>query len=78
MRRRRTGFAGLLVALVVVASGGLAGCAVVRPWERGALVSRCARPPFDARGGAFAEHVRGIREGVAGATGQAGASCGCN
>ena len=55
----------------------LAGCATVRPWERGDLVAPCmdAIDPLEA---AANHHVTTTREGIRGASGGGGASCGCN
>lgn len=66
----------LIAAALVVLS--LAGCAPLRPWERGLLVSEAMKDPGDSAGDAFDTHYRTIRETAAGAGGTGGVSCGCN
>lgn len=74
MRARSTplSFATLAVALAA------AGCATVRPWERGVLADRRIQGALVAERDAARTHVTGVREGAAGEIGAAGVSCGCN
>ncbi len=74
MRRRVIAMA----AALFLAGGLLGGCAVVRPWQRGVLMKRAMKPAPASGGTTFELHVHTIREAMAGAAGDAGASCGCN
>jgi len=68
----------VLVVVALVALGGLsAGCATVRPWQKGRLANRCMM--FDPDGGmvAFATHWQESREGSSGGYGMQGGGCGC-
>lgn len=66
--------------LVVVATllSISAGCAEVKPWEKGTL----AKPemtfegdPLDTK---FSEHIYSSKEGASGGAGVGGGGCGCN
>lgn len=58
--------------------GLLAGCAEVKPWEKGTL----AKPemtfegdPLDTK---FTEHIYSSKEAASGGAGVGGGGCGCN
>jgi hypothetical protein len=57
---------------------GLAGCAEVKPWEKGIL----ARPEMafdgDAQDARFTEHIYFSKEAASGGAGVGGGGCGCN
>lgn len=65
-----------IAALVFLAS--LAGCARLRPWERGPLMERCMVATPDPLEAALDAHLHATREGIQGASGAGAASCGCN
>ena len=65
----------LLVALALIAT---AGCAGVKPWERGPLTDYIMRPDRDALADGLYEHVYFTREAAAGGRGVGGGGCGCN
>ena len=70
-----------LVALAAVLTFGAlagAGCARVRPWERGSLakLDRYAERCGKAR--AYDAHLWMVREGAVGGSGRPGGGCGCN
>lgn len=56
----------------------LAGCAPVRPWERGALAHRCMQAAPQPSRAMLREHVMNVREAAQGGLGGAGAGCGCD
>jgi hypothetical protein len=66
----------ILLLLVVVASA--AGCANVKPWQRGTLSERIMRPDRDPVGMAMTEHMYFSREAASGGRGVGGGGCGCN
>lgn len=55
-----------------------AGCAGVRPWERGPLSEYIMRPDRDGLADGLYEHVYFTREAAAGGRGVGGGGCGCN
>lgn len=63
-----------LVALIC----GMAGCAQVKPWEKGIL----AKPDMSFEGDVletrFAEHTYSSKEASSGGAGVGGGGCGCN
>ncbi len=68
---------GLALVLLLLVIGTLAGCAIVKPWQRGRLGHPAMR--MDGRpGDATRPHVLAIREGSVGAEGATGGGCGCN
>ncbi|MCC7381050.1 MAG: DUF4266 domain-containing protein [Deltaproteobacteria bacterium] len=58
--------------------GACAGCANVRPWERGALADPCMAPVPDPEESKLEQHFFAYREGSAGGSGDSGGGCGCN
>lgn len=67
---RRWWIAGLLLAL--------AGCAPLKPWERGDLLRKCMQPSYDPLESSMDGHMHATRESAQGAAGVGGPSCGCN
>lgn len=68
----------LQVVSLITALVSIAGCTRVRPYERELLAHpqmQAAPSPEVERS---EEHVREVREGTAGATGNPGGGCGCN
>ena len=67
-----------ILAVLVLAALGAAGCVRVKAYQRQNL----ARPAMIEDRGAgearFAQHQAGAREGADGGSGQAGGGCGCN
>ncbi len=55
-----------------------AGCAAVKPWERGTLADQTMRADRDPLADTEYEHVFFTREGAAGGRGVGGGGCGCN
>ncbi|MCP4499862.1 MAG: DUF4266 domain-containing protein [Deltaproteobacteria bacterium] len=55
-----------------------AGCTVLKPWERGSLVDPAMTSHTSPLEAGHDEHVMRTREGMAGASGTGGVSCGCN
>jgi len=55
-----------------------AGCAAVKPWERGTLSDYTMRPDRDPLSDSLYEHIYFTREGAAGGRGVGGGGCGCN
>ena len=55
-----------------------AGCANVKPWERGALAETIMQPDRDPVGARLAEHVYFSREAAASGRSVGGGGCGCN
>lgn len=73
--------AGLRIGLglVLSLSLGLAGCVVVKPYQREHLAERCMAPGFgDKHELKFRSHWEGSRQGAEGGFGEAGGGCGCN
>ncbi len=56
----------------------LAGCANVKPWQRGTLADYTMRADRDPLGTAQAEHIWFSREEASGGRGVGGGGCGCN
>lgn len=54
------------------------GCAVVEPWEKGALAQPSMRFDRDRLESKMAAHVYDSREGASGAGSVGGGGCGCN
>ncbi len=68
----------LLWSALVAATGALAGCQNVKPWQRGTLGDITMRPDRDPLGMTFTEHVWFSREAATGGKGVGGGGCGCN
>ncbi len=64
--------------LFIASVAGLAGCANVKPWQRGTLSDFTMRADRDPMGIALSEHMYFSREGAAGGRGVGGGGCGCN
>ncbi|MCX7824633.1 MAG: DUF4266 domain-containing protein [Verrucomicrobiae bacterium] len=73
----RATFLALLI-LLALACGGLTGCNVVKPWERGTLADYTMRSDRDPLFVAAREHVYYSREATSGGRGVGGGGCGCN
>jgi hypothetical protein len=56
----------------------VAGCAAVKPWERGTLADYTMRSDRDPLGDALTEHMYFSREAASGGRGVGGGGCGCN
>jgi hypothetical protein len=63
---------------LLLAVTSIAGCADIKPWEKGTL----ARPEMTFEGDAldakFTEHIYSSKEGASGGAGVGGGGCGCN
>ena len=55
-----------------------AGCANVKPWQRGTLADYTMRADRDPIGEAQMEHIWFSREMASGGKGVGGGGCGCN
>ncbi len=66
----------ILLMFVLLQLG--AGCAAVKPWERGTLSDYTMRPDRDPLSDSLYEHIYFTREGAAGGRGVGGGGCGCN
>jgi hypothetical protein len=64
--------------LLLLLVGAAAGCANVKPWQRGTLSERIMQPDRDPVGMALSEHVYFSREAASGGRGVGGGGCGCN
>lgn len=66
--------------LILVAAMPLlaAGCANVKPWDRGTLSDYTMRSDRDTLHAALSEHVWFSREAAFGGRGVGGGGCGCN
>lgn len=64
-----------LMAIAVLLA---AGCANVKPWERGTLADYTMRADRDPLGQGQAEHLWFSREAAHGGGGVGGGGCGCN
>lgn len=75
MRLIRNAFSLLSVAAVLFC---MAGCADIKPWEKGTL----ARPEMTFEGDPmatkFSEHIYSSKEASSGGAGVGGGGCGCN
>jgi hypothetical protein len=67
---------GRYVCVVVLCVA--AGCATVKPWQRGALADPTMQSDRDPLGQSLTEHVYFSREAASGGRGVGGAGCGCN
>jgi hypothetical protein len=56
----------------------VAGCVVVKPFQREYLSERAVRPGAEASEDRFRAHWQESREGGMGGFGAAGGGCGCN
>ncbi len=56
----------------------VAGCAVVKPWEREYLADPIMQFDYNKEEKAVREHFLGTREGSTGSFGVSGGGCGCN
>jgi hypothetical protein len=56
----------------------LAGCVVVKPFQREYLSERAVRPGGESTEDRFRAHWQESREGAVGGFGAAGGGCGCN
>ena len=63
-----------LLAMLLLA----AGCAEIKPWERGRLTHACMQIPVDAVEAAQHGHFESEREGSSGGASRGGGGCGCN
>ena len=77
MSRRACAIAALVLA-AVVAIGGAAGCARVKPYERELLAKPTMTFQPDPHEDVLDNHMLEAREGAAGGYGSAGGGCGCN
>jgi hypothetical protein len=68
----------MLIAFATLASGLLAGCKTVQPWERGTMADYTMRPDRDPLSITLADHIYFTREAAAGGRGVGGGGCGCN
>jgi hypothetical protein len=66
----------LLAAATVLIAG--AGCASVKPWQRGNLADYTMRSDRDPVGTEQSEHIWFSREEANGGAGVGGGGCGCN
>jgi hypothetical protein len=55
-----------------------AGCAPVKPWQRGTLADAIMRPDRDPLAASLIAHVYFSREAASGGRTVGGAGCGCN
>lgn len=67
-----------LLAVLLLAVLGLAGCSTVQPYQRGTLASYEMRPDRDPLATAMNEHIYFSREATVGGRGVGGSGCGCN
>jgi hypothetical protein len=56
----------------------VAGCARVKPWQRGLLAKPIMLLDRDPQATLLEQHVYEYREGSTGGYGSAGGGCGCN
>ena len=67
--------------LIVLLAAAAAGCAAVRPWERGRLAAPAMQFAIDGYADGQVDTIHEITEGAtfaAGGPGAAGAGCGCH
>ena len=55
-----------------------AGCATVKPWQRGALADPIMQPDRDPIGQGLIDHIYFSREAASGGRSVGGGGCGCN
>ena len=63
---------------MLLALGGLTGCAGAKPWERETLAKPKMRFDDDPEAVLLEQHVYQYREGSSGGYGSGGGGCGCN
>lgn len=68
----------LLAALSLFLLLGSAGCATVKPWERGRLAKPKMQLDPSPESTLLEQHVFEYREGSSGGYGTVGGGCGCN
>ncbi|MEO9193344.1 MAG: DUF4266 domain-containing protein [Polyangia bacterium] len=68
----------LLLLALFVAGSTVAGCVVVKPYQREALSQRAMTPGSESAEDRFRQHWQGSREGGTGGFGASGGGCGCN
>lgn len=68
----------LSILILVLPLLAAPGCALVKPWQRGALADYTMRPDRDPLGDALSEHMYFSREAASGGRGVGGGGCGCN
>jgi hypothetical protein len=67
-----------VLAMVLLVSFGVAGCATTQPWERETLSREVMSMDGDPDSVALRHHVLSVREGTPGGLGGGGGGCGCN
>jgi hypothetical protein len=55
-----------------------AGCATVKPWQRGTLADPIMQPDRDPIGQGLIDHIYFSREAASGGRSVGGGGCGCN
>ena len=70
--------AACLWSVLVALLGLAAGCANVKPYQRGTLADYTMRADRDHPADSLHEHVYFTREAAAGGRGVGGGGCGCN
>jgi hypothetical protein len=73
MKNFTTIFGTLTLLLVLTA-----GCATIKPWQRGTLADPIMQADRDPLGQGLLDHVYFSREAAAGGRRVGGAGCGCN
>ena len=68
---------GSRFALLGLVAALSAGCATVKPWQRGRLADPCMTFEANATMTAYASHWQESREGSSGGAGVQGGGCGC-
>jgi hypothetical protein len=68
----------LLFAAAALLLSLTAGCAQVKPWQRGTLADSIMNPDRDPLGASLRDHVYFSREAATGGRSVGGAGCGCN
>jgi hypothetical protein len=64
--------------MVALMLASIAGCASVKPWQRGTLADPIMLPDRDPLGQAMIDHVLFSREAATGGRSVGGGGCGCN
>lgn len=62
----------------IILATALAGCANVKPWERGYLAKPEMSFDSDAAEGRYLQHIYSSKEAAHGGYGVGGGGCGCN